>query len=379
MVTCDSITANQRGNMKNLFSLLCSLCVFLGISSTAESKEMENPSSLISIDKGTSGAKQSRFDKWVPRMVKDLSAKAFVVNTALGPIEYIWHGEGPAVVSIHGGFGGYEQAKLIGDHFSDGGFSVLSVSRPGYLGTPLSSSVEFTPAQQADLIAALIDQLEIKEVVVLGFSAGAPVAFELAKRHSGKVTALILESIGKQPHDTFHSAHLEKILTHPVLPDYFSYLTYMSTHTDFYSAATLALSLDTSLTGSDLDKRLRHVLSNGTQYQFLKKMIVASMPISPRLAGIQNDFLGVDYWESPSFDPTGFKTPTVIVQAIDDHNGDFALAQSLNALISGSQVISVEDSGHFIWLGPNTKKWEHQVDEFLKGHIPEGFFKPDRA
>lgn len=113
-----------------------------------------------------------------------------VVETAAGPIEYAVAGAGIPLLSIHGAGGGFDQgianaAGLVGD-----GFRVLAPSRFGYLRTPVPS--ETSPAAQADAHAALLSALGIPRTIVLGVSAGARSAVELALRQPDLVDALIL-------------------------------------------------------------------------------------------------------------------------------------------------------------------------------------------
>ncbi|MCZ7671499.1 MAG: alpha/beta hydrolase [Chloroflexi bacterium] len=78
--------------------------------------------------------------------------------TAVGLIEYAQAGEGPTVLLCHGGPGGHDQSFMAAP-LARNGFHVLTPSRPGYLGTPLSSGA--TIEQQADGMAALLDRLGI--------------------------------------------------------------------------------------------------------------------------------------------------------------------------------------------------------------------------
>lgn len=326
-------------------------------------------------DKLTSPPKESDFQEWLVDFPEDLAAKSIVVQTALGPVEYIKKGKGPIVLSLHGGFGGWDQSLLIASNLADQGFTVLAVSRPGYLRTPLPPhppDTEFTAAQQADLMAAFLDALNIPEAAVLGFSAGAPVAYEFALRYPTRTWATVLESIGASPQeDTFFYSALGAILSQPVLPDFFTYLVYLSLLNDYYSTAKIALGLDTTLTGPGLNERINFVTSKSLfQYLFLYDLILTTMPITPRLPGILNDFLGINFWTT-DFSPIGYNTPTVIVQSLNDSNGYYPTAKSVQAQLSNvSELITVFETGHLIWLGPYTSQWEKQVTEFLREHAP---------
>ena len=110
--------------------------------------------------------------------------------TTAGPIEYAEKGTGMPLLSIHGAGGGYDQglanaAELVGDEFR-----IIAPSRFGYLGTPIP--VEASPAAQADAHAALLAELKVDKAAVVGISAGANSALELALRHPDRVAALVL-------------------------------------------------------------------------------------------------------------------------------------------------------------------------------------------
>lgn len=111
-------------------------------------------------------------------------------NTALGPIEYAEKGEGAPLLAIHGAGGGYDQGLALAAGFVGDGCRVIAPSRFGYLGTPIPPDA--SPAAQAEAHAALLADLGIERAIVIGVSAGAASALELALRHPESVAALIL-------------------------------------------------------------------------------------------------------------------------------------------------------------------------------------------
>ncbi len=124
------------------------------------------------------------------RRARSSVSHGLTVTMATGPMEYAVHDSGAPLLSIHGAGGGYDQglsnaADLVGD-----GFRVIAPSRFGYLGTPIPADP--SAAAQADVHAALLAKLGVSKAVVVGISAGALSAIELAIRHPDRVSALIL-------------------------------------------------------------------------------------------------------------------------------------------------------------------------------------------
>jgi hypothetical protein len=97
------------------------------------------------------------FSIWVGRNEEHLGAGSQIAKTGRGEIEYAVAREGVPLLRIHGTPGGYDQsiASALSRPESIAGFKVIAISRPGYLRTPLRSSV--TPGHQADLYAALLE------------------------------------------------------------------------------------------------------------------------------------------------------------------------------------------------------------------------------
>lgn len=113
-----------------------------------------------------------------------------IAATGSGPIEYSEQGSGAPLLSIHGAGGGFDQGLALAADFVDGGFRVIAPSRFGYLRTPIPSNA--SDAVQADAHAALLASLGVSAAIVVGVSAGARSAIELAIRHPLRVAALIL-------------------------------------------------------------------------------------------------------------------------------------------------------------------------------------------
>ncbi len=174
------------------------------------------------------------YRNWQRQALARLRTESTVIETRYGPIECRLRGSGPALLIAHGSPGGYDQgfafAKLLLQYpqsgsntrqFEDAYYkdqstpsvgsvyrsapkrsrnlaagnlerTVIAVSRPGYLRTPLSSGE--TPEEQADLYAALLDELHISSATIIGISGGGPSAIQFSLRHPERCSGLVMVS-----------------------------------------------------------------------------------------------------------------------------------------------------------------------------------------
>ena len=114
------------------------------------------------------------------------------VETSRGVVEYAEIGDGPAVVALHGAMGGYDQSLILAQTIGESGYRYVAVSRPGFLGTPMSSGV--SPEAQADLVAALLDELSIDRAGVMAVSGGGPAALQFGLQYPDRCSGLVLAS-----------------------------------------------------------------------------------------------------------------------------------------------------------------------------------------
>ena len=139
---------------------------------------------------GTVGVALLLYKSALDRAREAVRRGSWVANTDAGPIEYAEKGAGIPLLSIHGAGGGFDQgltnaAELVGDDFR-----IIAPSRFGYLRTPVPQDT--SPAAQADAHAALLSKLKVPKAIVVGVSAGARSAIEVAVRHPDMVASLIL-------------------------------------------------------------------------------------------------------------------------------------------------------------------------------------------
>ena len=68
---------------------------------------------------------------------------------------------------------------------------MIAPSRPGYGRTPLSSGK--TSEEAADLMAALLDELNLEKVIAFSISGGGPTALNFALRHPNRCAGCVTE------------------------------------------------------------------------------------------------------------------------------------------------------------------------------------------
>ena len=117
------------------------------------------------------------------------SYEVSTVTLSYGVMTYVDVGEGDVILSVHGIFGGYDQAyDNVKNRTSQN--RVLALSRFGYLGSDVKG--EGTPMEQAAVFEEMLDYLDIDQVFVLATSAGGTPAIRFALDYPERIKGLIL-------------------------------------------------------------------------------------------------------------------------------------------------------------------------------------------
>lgn len=106
-------------------------------------------------------------------------------------LHYLERGEGQPLVLLHG------NGSMIQDWIVSGLFDrlaethrVIAFDRPGFGHSERPRSRIWTPSAQAELLAGALDQLDVKDALVVGHSFGTLVAVALALDHGNAVSAI---------------------------------------------------------------------------------------------------------------------------------------------------------------------------------------------
>jgi 2-hydroxy-6-oxonona-2,4-dienedioate hydrolase len=260
-----------------------------------------------------------------------------VVQTRCGPIEYQAAGQGIPLLMIHGSGGGHDQGMAFAGPLTQQGVRVIAMSRFGYLGTPMPADA--SPAAQADAHACLLDALGISRAAVLGASAGALSAMQLAIRHPDRVSALILVvPIAYKP-DTVAgpapapSALAERVLLSLIGSD-FVYWSAIHVARDQVIQRVLATPPDLVAAASPAEQaRVNAVVDD-------------ILPVSARADGLRNE-TRVTTHLAP-YDLAAIRAPTLLISARDDAYGTYAKAEYTASRIAHAKFIGFEAGGHLL-------------------------------
>jgi pimeloyl-ACP methyl ester carboxylesterase len=292
-----------------------------------------------------------------------VSSGSHLVSTARGLIEYTDVGKGPPVLVIHGAGGGFDQGMEIAQPLIERGFRVISVSRFGYLRTPLAADA--SPPAQADSHAALLDVLKLDRVAVIGASAGGPSAMQLCLRHPEKCSALVLLfplAYAPAPARQNHSSAGVRLAGQP--SRLYTFVIKTTLHSDFLFWAATKLARNV-LIKTVLGTPVEDYVSASAQEQARALRVMRHiLPISRREKGIWNDaMIGSSL---PRYDLENMRVPTLLIAAEDDLYGTFPGARYSSEHIPGARFVGYKTGGHLLlghWIETITG-----ISEFLEQH-----------
>lgn len=298
------------------------------------------------------------------RYLATLEAGSELVETEQGVIEFSRIGEqGPTILVLHGTPGGYDQGMVIGERLESSGFSILAVSRPGYLRTPGSSGE--TIDEEVASYLALMDALNIEQVALIGGSGGAPSAFAFAAQYPERVWAVVqlFGLSGSIPdedsvvYEPSFSEHLIDIF----FGETFEYWVLLQIAGLFPEQTLLAEGM--GMVNSDTRNR---VLEDTGKLEIFKRMMWTSYPLE-RVNGQNNDvhkFIKLDQSDAASLE-----IPTLFVHGTDDSNAPYENARFLANSIEEAEFITLEEGDHWIFIS-RPEDFVPEVIEFLSLNAP---------
>lgn len=284
-----------------------------------------------------------------------------VISTAAGPVEYdLTAGQGPVVLCLHGGLGGCDQARIMVGWLDAERFRILSPSRPGYLGTPLETGK--TMEQQADAMAALLDELKIEKIAVLGASAGGPPAYFFAMRHPDRTAGLVVIDGVSGYYDMPETAGA--VAQALFLSDWgHKFLQKLS---DMAPASVLKslFASESYFTKEQVKRHIAATLEDEEAMRFIKAFMDTMSPYKSRKAGTENDMN--EFRQYTRLPLERIESPALIVHGTHDADVKFYDGVYAYETIPDAQRFWIEEGSHLcFWIHPRRGEAQQAVRDFL--------------
>jgi 2-hydroxy-6-oxonona-2,4-dienedioate hydrolase len=282
-----------------------------------------------------------------------LAGASELVSTPCGTIEYAAVGTGAPVLFVHGAGGGFDQGLSFGGPLAARGYRVIAMSRFGYLRTPLPTDPS-APAQ-ADAHACLLDALGVERVAVVGGSAGAPSALQLALRHPERVAALVLlvpaafvpRPDGAAPLRT--PPGTQRLFDTALRSD-FLFWAIRRAAPNLMIRAMLATPPEL-VAGATQQERAR-----------VEAILDRILPVSERRLGLLNDAFVTTHLERYPLERIA--APTLTISVADDLFGTYDAARYTAEQIPGARFVGYAEGGH-VFVGHDADI-TREIADFLR-------------
>jgi pimeloyl-ACP methyl ester carboxylesterase len=262
-----------------------------------------------------------------------------IAQTPCGPIEYAVAGDGPPVLVVHGAGGGFDQGLAFAGPLVASGFRVITMSRFGYLRTPLPANA--SAAAQADAHACLLDALKIRRAAIIGASAGAPSSMQFALRHNDRLSALILLVPATYVPRPGGAAPMKT-------PAGTQFLFDTALRSDFLFWAAIRLARKTVIRAILATPPEVVEYASVDEQARVGKMMEHILPVSPRRLGLLNDAAVTS--TLPRYELERIATPALVISMADDLFGTFDGARYTAEHLPHARFIGYPAGGH-VWVG----------------------------
>ena len=287
-----------------------------------------------------------------------------VMETAMGKLHYKLTGEGPVLFFMHGAPGGIDQAWSLTDYLVQEGYSLLAVSRPGYLRTPF---VPLSYDEQVDQYVELLDKLLIDKVVVMGYSAGGPFALTFANKYPERTHALVMEAgvstVYEDPSEEVMDSFWAKLFMSNRIQDFLSWITVITIKIAFKMVFKSIIRIETVLNKEEIKKFTDLVSNDKERKMWLKKLMDTTVPMSLRKLGLNHDVELLTSIEKIPVDNINVKT--LLVYSKEDNDVKWLNAEYLKTNLKDFELL-VTHGGHMMWIGEDMDKIKSKRIEFLK-------------
>lgn len=306
------------------------------------------------------------FFLWRHDLEAELKTDSQIAGTKKGRVEYAIKGnsEGSPTVFIHGSPGGYDQAYSYLNYMLEENVRMISWSRPGYLRTPLSTGK--TIFAQADLLAALLDYLDISPVAINAFSAGGPVALAFAIQHPDRVWAIIMESAVTMRYEP--ETKIQRFLFHFFLNDPVTWLCHLLAEYAPASIIKSFIDIESDFDDQQIKTVLEHVIGDKRKEAVMMGLIKSISPFSLRKKGLKNDLKQLANLGNLPLHK--IKTPVLFLHGKHDAEVSSKHPETACRLMPEAEIYWVPDGMHELSVSDHIDTIRKKKTEFLHRNRP---------
>ena len=303
------------------------------------------------------------YAKWRAQCIQELNAASEVVETACGAVEFSREGAAPYVLQFHGTPGGHDAGAAMGAAFAEAGYGLITLSRPGYLRTPMSSGR--TMAEQADAAAALLDALEVGQVAAHGVSGGGPASAQFAARHPDRAAVLLLTcaiSAGFAP-------EVPK-LAGLILSRTGMRLSGWLMRRFPRMALRQMVSTESTLSPAECRREAERIVRSPEMLDWVSELSGSAAPWEDRSDGFHNDMAQFREIEASPLPLEQIRCPAFILHGTADGDVPFSHAEQAHRRIPNATLHAPEGVWHLLWVCEGAAAMARAQVDFLQAHLP---------
>ncbi|MDP1778565.1 MAG: alpha/beta hydrolase [Brevundimonas sp.] len=280
-----------------------------------------------------------------------------VVDSPWGPIEYADVGAGLPVLMIHGSGGGFDQGLAFSAPLARERVRIIAPSRFGYLRSAMPEAA--TVEMQADALDWLMQRLGIDQAVIIGGSAGALSATQLALRHPQRCRGLVLLVPAMHAPDRLPGANAApdpgtQRVINGVLGSDLLFWAGIRAAPGFMTRMVLATEPATVKAAAESER------------QRARSVMFHILPVSARKAGLLMD--SATAGTPPPWPVERIACPTLAIGARGDLYETDKAAVEVARRIPNARLVMYPDGGH-LWIGHDAELWR-TIGSFVREGEP---------
>ncbi|KAK4505663.1 hypothetical protein PRZ48_003628 [Zasmidium cellare] len=278
-----------------------------------------------------------------------------IIQTRAGPVEAEVTGTGIPILILHGSPGGIDATRTMSYFLDRHVFQCIGLSRPGYLNTPLSRTHRSID-EEADLVAALLDALQIPRV--------GGVAYQLAARHPQRVFAMVAIAAVSKAWIAPKTPLAERIMFGT---------KFGAKLVDFMAAKVPehvvqgALEGEGSLRGEELETLAKQVMDDPAQRQVVLEMASTVNVGGPRKDGWQNDVRNFAAIKSLGLEQV--QCPVLLIHGDADTDAVPSYSEDAHARLPLSRLVMMHRGTHLsFYAHPQAHEVQAQATKWFYDH-----------